>query len=207
MADVVDLAGQIEADTIAAAVARAVVPLRPGAAGECEQCGWWMPRLVDGLCAFCRDGRRRPDDWEPPTRPDQPAAPDAPPSTETTTMPHPAGTKSITIAASGPILEAVQKRTAGGATSANRAVLDLIEVAIEAMDVKAASSATPASDVRTPRQRMVALLDGVSELLIEQIDAAARPSIDPDLVADRDAWKARADEAESKLAQMKALFA
>lgn len=207
MADVVDLAASIEADTIATAVARAVVPLRPGAAGECEQCEWWMPRLVDGLCGFCRDSRRRPDDWEPPTRPDQPAAPDALPSSETTTMPHPAGTKSITIAASGSILEAVQKRTAGGATSANRAVLDLIEVAIEAMEAKPVPSAAPAPDVQTPRQRMVALLDGVSELLIEQIDAAAAPSIDPELVADRDAWKARAEAAESKLEQMKALFA
>lgn len=37
--------------------ARAKVPV--GLPGECERCGEDMPRLVHGLCAPCRDGRRR----------------------------------------------------------------------------------------------------------------------------------------------------
>lgn len=35
--------------------ARAAVPA--GIPGECEQCGEDMPRLVDGRCGYCRDGR------------------------------------------------------------------------------------------------------------------------------------------------------
>lgn len=42
-------------------------PLAAGEPGECEQCGEDSPRLVDGLCARCRDanefrrtGRRKP---------------------------------------------------------------------------------------------------------------------------------------------------
>lgn len=29
--------------------------LPPGAPGECEMCGEWSGRLVDGACAPCRD--------------------------------------------------------------------------------------------------------------------------------------------------------
>lgn len=30
-----------------------------GEPGECEACGDYFSRLVDGLCGFCRDGRTR----------------------------------------------------------------------------------------------------------------------------------------------------
>jgi hypothetical protein len=36
--------------------ARAAVPV--GEPGECEQCGEDMPRLVNGRCGYCRDGRK-----------------------------------------------------------------------------------------------------------------------------------------------------
>jgi hypothetical protein len=31
-----------------------------GVAGDCEECGYDMPRLVEGRCGFCRDGRPNP---------------------------------------------------------------------------------------------------------------------------------------------------
>ncbi len=33
--------------------ARGDIP--PGAAGECETCGEWSGRLIEGMCAPCRD--------------------------------------------------------------------------------------------------------------------------------------------------------
>lgn len=33
------------------------VPLASGTTGECDLCGEWSGRLVDGLCAPCRDHR------------------------------------------------------------------------------------------------------------------------------------------------------
>lgn len=30
-----------------------------GISGECEECEEYSPRLIDGVCAFCRDGRTR----------------------------------------------------------------------------------------------------------------------------------------------------
>ena len=35
-------------------------PVPAGVAGECENCGEHMPRLVDGQCGYCRDGRIPP---------------------------------------------------------------------------------------------------------------------------------------------------
>ncbi len=59
MTDIVDMAGEIEREHLARAIAAARVPIPAGAPGECERCGEDMPRLVDGWCAPCRDGRRR----------------------------------------------------------------------------------------------------------------------------------------------------
>jgi len=69
MADLGDMATEIEGEHLAAGIARAKAPIATGAAGQCDECGHWMPRLVDGRCGFCRDGRLPPDDWEPPTPP------------------------------------------------------------------------------------------------------------------------------------------
>nr|WP_221239982.1 conjugal transfer protein TraR [Sphingomonas abaci] len=42
-----------------ASLAAARQPVAIGTPGECQKCGDDMPRLVGGLCGFCRDGRRR----------------------------------------------------------------------------------------------------------------------------------------------------
>lgn len=59
MADDIDRANDIAAADLERGIraARAEVPL--GVAGECEECGEDMPRLIDGRCGYCRDGRRR----------------------------------------------------------------------------------------------------------------------------------------------------
>lgn len=63
MSDIIDQANDFaDADT-----ARRVAELRaraqeilPGAPGECDLCGEWSCRLVDGHCAPCRDRYRLP---------------------------------------------------------------------------------------------------------------------------------------------------
>jgi hypothetical protein len=47
---------------LAAAVAAARGQIPPGSAGDCDLCGEWSGRLIDGACAPCRDraeARRR----------------------------------------------------------------------------------------------------------------------------------------------------
>lgn len=59
MADPVDEANEIAAAELARGIAAARVPIPAGEPGECTECGEDMPRLVNGRCARCRDGRRR----------------------------------------------------------------------------------------------------------------------------------------------------
>lgn len=60
MADDIDRAAEIADDHLARSIAAARQPIPPGAPGVCEECEEEMPRLVDGRCGYCRDGRRRP---------------------------------------------------------------------------------------------------------------------------------------------------
>ncbi|MES2755599.1 MAG: conjugal transfer protein TraR [Pseudomonadota bacterium] len=59
MPDDIDRSIEIEERQLSAAIAARRVPIAPGAAGVCDDCDWWMPRLVGGRCSFCRDGRVR----------------------------------------------------------------------------------------------------------------------------------------------------
>lgn len=60
MSDDVDRATALIEHQTERAIAAARVPIAPGAPGECQGCFEEMPRLVGGLCGFCRDGRKRP---------------------------------------------------------------------------------------------------------------------------------------------------
>ena len=60
MADQIDEANKIADEHLARSLAAARPPIPAGEPGECEQCGEEMPRLVNGRCGYCRDGRRRP---------------------------------------------------------------------------------------------------------------------------------------------------
>lgn len=60
MADEIDRANEIADEHLARGIAAAKAPLAPGEPGECEECGEDMPRLVNGRCGYCRDGRENP---------------------------------------------------------------------------------------------------------------------------------------------------
>lgn len=59
MADTIDEANALAEQHLERSLRAARQPIAVGAPGECEGCGEDMPRLVHGLCGFCRDGRRR----------------------------------------------------------------------------------------------------------------------------------------------------
>lgn len=59
MSDIIDVATAIEQRQLDRAVHAARAPIPEGAPGECDGCERQMPRLVGGLCGFCRDGRSR----------------------------------------------------------------------------------------------------------------------------------------------------
>ena len=168
MADNADIAAEITEDTIAAAVRQARTTLLAGTAGECAECEWWMPRLVEGRCGFCRDGRPRPPDWEPPPRPD--AIVTVPPE-EKPTMP----AKSVQLPASADTaIAAVEALAAQDGISLGLAAAQLIERGIAA-PIAAEPSAAEA-EPRPMRERLFAAIDVVAGLaaeILNQPDASA----------------------------------
>lgn len=57
MPDVVDMAQQIEHEHRMRAIRAARAPVPAGEPGDCHDCGDESPRLVDRLCAPCREPR------------------------------------------------------------------------------------------------------------------------------------------------------
>lgn len=55
MPDEIDLAQEREHLATQDAIRRAAKDIPPGKAGDCELCGEWSGRLVNGTCARCRD--------------------------------------------------------------------------------------------------------------------------------------------------------
>ena len=58
MTDIIDVANEyaaIETESSLAAVRRAAAAIPAGEPGECEECGEESPRLVERLCARCRE--------------------------------------------------------------------------------------------------------------------------------------------------------
>lgn len=55
MADQIDLAQHFTEIATAAAIRAARQPVVAGVPGNCSECGDDMPRLVNGLCAPCRE--------------------------------------------------------------------------------------------------------------------------------------------------------
>lgn len=53
--DECDLASELEAAHIAAAIRSSSADIRPGVAGDCDMCGEYSSRLIEGACAPCRD--------------------------------------------------------------------------------------------------------------------------------------------------------
>ena len=60
MADEVDIAQEREElERQAILAARPKSELDPGTPGDCDDCGEWSGRLVEGVCAPCRDRAER----------------------------------------------------------------------------------------------------------------------------------------------------
>lgn len=192
MSDVVDLAAQIEADRISQGVAAAVQPIAVGVPGECDGCEWWMPRLVGGLCPYCRDGRPRPADWEPPVPPHSPSAPAAPAISK---EPAPMSAKTIQLpAAAQSAIRKVTELAAAKGMSFGQAAAELIDREI----------AAPVAEAPMQTLDVPALLDQLRAAF------ADRPDHSADLAAMTEratVAEARATAAEEKLAQFKALLA
>ena len=61
--DIIDQANDhaaIESAAREAAIRRAAAEIPVGVPGDCDFCGEWSGRLVDGICAPCRDRKRQP---------------------------------------------------------------------------------------------------------------------------------------------------
>ncbi|KQM37630.1 hypothetical protein ASE59_14200 [Sphingomonas sp. Leaf10] len=195
MSDVVDFAAQIEADRIARGIAEASQPMAVGVAGECDECEWWMPRLVGGLCPYCRDGRPRPADWEPPVPPNSSSAPVAPAISK---EPAPMPAKSIQLpAAAQNAIRKVEELAQSKGISIGQAAAELIDREI----------ALPASNVVTVDLCTIgvpALLDHLRAAFDDRADHSAELVA---LIERAEAAEVRATAAEEKLAQFKALLA
>jgi hypothetical protein len=59
VADLIDNANQLVEEHLQRSLRAARAPIPAGVPGECADCDEDMPRLIDGRCGFCRDGRRR----------------------------------------------------------------------------------------------------------------------------------------------------
>jgi hypothetical protein len=149
MSDDADRALEIEAELLAVSLSRISGIIPAGAPGECDDCGEIMPRLVDGRCGYCRDGRRPPlsrfDDAAPgaravpDTRPDivvqaatAPAigAPVNEESDVMATAKPTANSRTISVPASGTVLAAIEKRAAEENLPWGRAAVSLLEDAL-----------------------------------------------------------------------------
>ncbi len=53
--DEVDLANDQAEKRLELLIKRASKPLQKGVPGDCDLCGEWSGRLIDGVCAPCRD--------------------------------------------------------------------------------------------------------------------------------------------------------
>lgn len=63
MTDIIDMANDRAAEDAArseAAARRAAAQIPLGEPGECDLCGEWAGRLVNGVCAPCRDRHHLP---------------------------------------------------------------------------------------------------------------------------------------------------
>lgn len=182
MSDAADMAAEIEGENVLIGVALARVPIAAGAAGECDECGHYMLRLVNGRCAFCRDGRLPPDNWAPPVRPSnlslkEPAMP----------------AKSICIPAfASAAIKAVEDRAAQQDIAIGHAAAQLIEAGLNAL----AAPVEPAP--------VFGLGDVHVDALLDEVRRRFEVATSVDLLA---AVTARAEAAEGRLAKLREAMA
>lgn len=193
MADLADIAFGIEAEHIARSLANIVADIPEGIAGECDDCGAEMPRLVEGRCGFCRDGRRPPLSFFDADR--------APPAT--VVIPAVAAMEAVEMSATvsdlpsrkiafeGSALQAIEDRAERQDLTYKLAAVELILLGVSASDDAAFETEIVLANVPD-----AALAAEVARRLTEG------PGSD-----DFDAAVARADAAEAKLATLRAALA
>lgn len=186
MTDIVDVAADLADQHVARLVARVDPTIPAGVAGECEECGEIMPRLIGGRCGYCRDGRLHPFER---ARPERATVACSPPEKEQLAMPNPTGTKTVGFAASGAVLDEIERRVAGG-ESTSAVVRSLVEAGMAAP----AAIAAPASALY-PDLSAVSLMDILDELRRRAEDTARSEELE-----------ARAIAAETKLAAVTTLL-
>jgi hypothetical protein len=203
MPDEVEMAASILDEHIARGLSRIDPTIPVGVAGECDGCGEQMPRLVNGLCGFCRDGRRPPaeryDRVAPPSlrlpitpvRNPVPAAlvdalqaraADPVHQEEEDDMGKPADAKSVTITARGAVLDAIEAYVREHDASYGAAGFALIERALAPQP--------------SPSERTLSDYE-----LCDLLDEIAGRVVSNEAVA---ALTARAEAAEATLAQVRA---
>ncbi|MBY9062318.1 hypothetical protein K7957_05160 [Sphingomonas yunnanensis] len=186
MTDQIDMAAEIEAEHVALGLARARVSVPVGAAGDCNECGHYMPRLVGGRCGFCRDGRLPPDSWEPPQRPG-----DLPPRTPTMKA------KNLQLPAfAEEAIAAVEALAEREDLSLGHAAAKLIEAG------QAAAEGSTAASADEPRGAVQINLGALTLTeLVDELRRRVEEVIDQDELA---AANARAVSAETQLADLTA---
>lgn len=218
MADTADMADDIIQERISIALRRASAPIPAGVAGECENCGDEMPRLVNGLCGFCRDGRRPMLSRPAPIAP----AEDEPEQEEVVTVAETQDAfarRQIGFSARGDVLRAIEQRAETKDIALGQAAAELIEIGMVAE--RPAPTTTP-QDPATPLE--IALreagfsLDGMFAALLERARVADEGLADrleleavraqvSALETERDTAAARAEAAEEKLGVLRGLLA
>lgn len=196
MADNADIAFELADAAVSRGLATIAADIPAGVAGECDDCGEPMPRLIDGRCGFCRDGRRPPLSFYADRT-------DAPPAPASTTKEHVPMTQtpplaSRKIAFDGPVLAAIEDRAATNDTSYKLAASELIEMALTPAPLAAPEATELSSGILS-----VADTDELFAELRARFDAAQANDV---MEAALQAANARADAAEQKLADLKAML-
>lgn len=205
MVDDADLSSLNEAQHVAASLTHIDATIPVGVAGECDECGMLMPRLVDGRCGFCRDGRRPPPERYAAAQarlhsPDSPPArvtspPPSPVEAKETTMPNPKPRpdfQNIGLLAKGDMLKTIRAYAAEHDLSAGKAALALME--------RALAKPSPETNVIAGPAPMESIT--TADLLAE-LGRRVYGAVTPDTLA---AVEARAVAAEARLAQAAALL-
>ena len=191
MADLGDMAADLQQEHIRHSLSRVAAAIPAGVAGECDNCGEDMPRLVGGLCGFCRDGRRpnyAARQWVLPSEPE-------------TMEVDVAGTndgvferRQVSFKAGGDVLKAIEARSDADEISLGQAAMDLIEIC---MRTKAPTPVSPLIDLLTAHGGS---LDAVVGDLIRRLADAESRGVDRSEV---EAAVARAASDEAKLAAIR----
>lgn len=186
MSDDVDTAQALMDAHIASGLGRVDAAIPAGVAGECDDCGEHMPRLVGGRCGFCRDGRRPPlsrfDDL--------PAVSLAP--AEEKTMPLQSDVRNITIQARGELREEIERRAEAEGLALGQVAKALVEQALAAD--RAVGDPSPATQSDQPA---APTLDQIHlDALLAEIGRRVSASVPQQLL---DAAIARAESVEGQL--------